>query len=283
MAHQPVVRRAPDSDTAVVFVHGIVGTPDQFSTLLPLVPAHWSVDNLLLPGHGGSVTDFSRSSMAQWRSHVSAHIDALASSHRRILLVGHSMGTLFCIDEALRRPQVQGLFLMASPLRIGLHPSAITQALQVAFGIEGRTDAQRAARAASSIRPSRRLWQYLGWIPRYLELFQASKLGRQQIKQVRIPCVAVQSRQDEMVAFRSCRHLETPHIALHVLPNARHFYYPPEDLALLRQYFRRILRTISIKSCMALPYSFFITLHECRSAGCRVGRKPRSLCPQSGY
>ncbi len=237
MAHQPVTRIVPDSDTAVVFVHGIVGTPDQFSDLLPLVPAHWSVDNLLLPGHGGSVADFSRSSMAQWRSHVAARIEMLTATHRRILLVGHSMGTLFCIDEALRRPQVQGLFLMASPLRIGLHQSAATQALQVALGIEGRTEAQQAAKQACSIQPSRKLWQYLGWIPRYLELFQASKLGRQQITQVRVPCVAVQSRRDEMVSFRSCRYLETPHITLHVLPNSRHFYYPPEDLAALQQYF----------------------------------------------
>lgn len=240
MAHQPFTRIVQDSDTAIVFVHGIVGTPDQFSHLLPLIPAGWSVDNLILPGHGGSVADFSHSSMAQWRSYVSKRVDALCAAHRRILLVGHSMGTLFCIDESLRLPaQVCGLFLMASPLRIGLHPSAITQALQVAFGVEGRTAAQRAAKAASSIHASRKLWQYLGWIPRYLELFAASKAGRAQITQVRTPCVAVQSQHDEMVSRRSCQALSAlPSLQLHILPHSRHFYYPPEDLPLLQQHFR---------------------------------------------
>ena len=126
MPHQPHRRIVRGSDTAVVFIHGIVGTPDQFNPLLPLVPKDWSVDNLLLPGHGGSVRDFSRSSMAAWRAHVAEHIDRLAEDHRRILLVGHSMGTLFCIDEAVKRPDtVAGLFLLASPLRIFMRPSAV--------------------------------------------------------------------------------------------------------------------------------------------------------------
>ena len=145
MAHEPSRRIISGSDTAILFIHGIVGTPDQFFPLIPLVPDTWSCVNLLLPGHGGSVCDFSRSSMAAWRRCVSGEIAALAACHKRILLVGHSMGTLFCIDEALRRPeQIAGLFLLASPLRIGMKPSATIQSLQVAFGIQGRSAAARA-------------------------------------------------------------------------------------------------------------------------------------------
>lgn len=240
MSHRPYCRIVPDSDTAVVFIHGIVGTPDQFSPLLPLVPDSWSVDNLLLPGHGGSVTDFSRSSMVQWRAHAAAHIDMLAATHRRIILVGHSMGTLFCIDEATKHPgQVAGLFLLAAPLRIFMKPSAAMQSLQVAFRIPGRSAASQAAFHACSVSTTPKLWQYLGWIPRYLELFQASRQGRQQIKQVTVPTVAVQSARDELVSRRSCRCLEeNSRIALHLLPHSRHFYYTPEDLPLLQQLFR---------------------------------------------
>ena len=68
MPHQPYFRIIDGADTAILFVHGIVGTPDQFSALLPLVPQEWSCVNLLLPGHGGSVSDFSHTSMA--RLHV---------------------------------------------------------------------------------------------------------------------------------------------------------------------------------------------------------------------
>lgn len=240
MPHQPYQQTIPGSDTAILFVHGIVGTPDQFQPLLPLVPERWSVDNLLLPGHGGSVQDFSRSSMAQWRAHVAAHIDMLASTHQRVVLVGHSMGTLFCIDEACRRPkQITGLFLLASPLRIGLKPSAIRQSLQVAFNVPGKTEAAQAAFRACSIKATPKLWQYLGWLPRYLELFQASRQGRQQISQIAVPTIAVQSAQDELVSQRSCRHLTgLDHVSLHLLPHSRHFYYHEDDLPMLQQYFR---------------------------------------------
>ena len=49
MPHQPYFRIIDGADTAILFVHGIVGTPDQFSALLPLVPQEWSCVNLLLP------------------------------------------------------------------------------------------------------------------------------------------------------------------------------------------------------------------------------------------
>ena len=70
MPHSPTFRSIPGSDTAILFIHGIVGTPDHFLDLLPLVPSDWSYANILLPGHGGSVGDFSRSSMALWRRAV---------------------------------------------------------------------------------------------------------------------------------------------------------------------------------------------------------------------
>lgn len=243
MPHQPYKRMVAGADTAILFVHGIVGTPDQFLPLIPLVPDNWSCINLLLPGHGGSVSDFSHSSMAAWRQYVADEVNALCARHRRILLVGHSMGTLFCIDEAMRRSEnVQGLFLLACPLYPQLTPSATKQSLQVAFGIQGRSEAARAAHHACSVRATWKLWEYLGWIPRYLELFDAARQGRQQIGQVAVPTVAVQSAKDELVARRSEQVLQAaPAVTLHVLPSARHFYYPPRDLELLQQHFQKFL------------------------------------------
>ena len=239
MAHQPYRHIVDGAETAILFVHGIVGTPDQFAPLMPLVPEDWSCINLLLPGHGGSVGDFSRSSMAAWRRCVSDAVAELAATHKRVLLAGHSMGTLFCIDEALHQSKTAGLFLLACPLCPQLTPSATQQSLQVAFGIKGRTEAARAAYKACSITATPKLWQYIGWIPRYLELFQAARQGREQIGQVTAPVTAVQSYKDELVARRSCRLLENaPAVTLHMLPNSRHFYYPVEDLAQLQALFQ---------------------------------------------
>ena len=245
MPHQPYKRIVAGADTAILFVHGIVGTPDQFLPLLPLVPDTWSCVNLLLPGHGGSVSDFSHSSMAAWRQYVADEVAALCAHHHRILLVGHSMGTLFCIDEAMKHnPHIQGLFLLACPLYPQLTPLAMKQSLRVAFGMQGRSESDRAAHHACSVRATWKLWEYIGWIPRYLELFAAAKQGRQQIGQVTAPTVAVQSAKDELVARRSERILQAASaVTLHVLPSARHFYYPPQDLALLQQHFRDFITT----------------------------------------
>ena len=47
-----------------------------------------------------------------------------------------------------------------------------------------------------------------------------------------------------LVARRSERILQAASaVTLQVLPSARHFYYPPQDLALLQQHFRDFITT----------------------------------------
>ena len=243
MAHHPIYHIKENGDTAVLFIHGIVGSPNHFRDLLPLLPDHWSCVNLLLPGHGGSVSDFSHASMAQWRSYVTNQVEELATRHRRIFLVGHSMGTLFCIDEALRRSdRVAGIFLIAPPLYPQLTPLAAWQCLQVTFGIRPHTPALQATYDACSITHTLKLWQYIGWIPRFIELFQAARQGRVQIKALCVPTIAVYSRHDELVSRRSVRHVEKlSHITTHILSQSGHFYYPPEDAATLKRLFQTFI------------------------------------------
>ena len=244
MAHTPLVRILDGADTAVVLIHGILGTPDQFASLLPLIPRNCSVDNLLLPGHGGSVRDFARSSMNQWKVYVHRRVSALAKTHQRILLVGHSMGSLLAIHQALHpATPIDGLFLMAVPLQPRLHPSAALRSLQAALVPQSSSPALQQVLAATSIRTTRQLWQYLGWVPRYMELFRQAREARQEIRQLCIPCVAVQSGRDELVSARSCRYLQgLDHVQLLTLPQSGHFVYPPQDLAALQKAFTAFCR-----------------------------------------
>ena len=73
MEHKEYVRIVPGADTAVLFIHGIVGTPNHFTdliSLVELVPEDWSVCNLLLDGHGGNADDFAATSMKKWKNQV---------------------------------------------------------------------------------------------------------------------------------------------------------------------------------------------------------------------
>ena len=56
MNHQEYIREIPGAKTAVLMLHGIAGTPDHFEMLLPLVPADWSIYNILLDGKNRSGT-----------------------------------------------------------------------------------------------------------------------------------------------------------------------------------------------------------------------------------
>ena len=68
MKHKEYKRIVPEAETAVLFIHGIAGTPNHFKDFLPLVPKEFSVYNLLLDGHGGKTEDFSKTSMKKWEN-----------------------------------------------------------------------------------------------------------------------------------------------------------------------------------------------------------------------
>lgn len=242
MLHEPMIRRVPGSKKAVLMIHGIVGTPNHFRFLLPLVPADWSVYNILLDGHGGGVRDFSRTSMAKWKQQVAHQLDSLLAEYDELILVGHSMGTLFSIQEAVRRPEkIRQLYLLQVPLWPHLHPKLILQAPLGALGIVTR-DSQRMMDDCG-IRLEWQLWRYLGWIPRFLELFRECAATRAILGQLTVPCTCYQSKKDELVSNRSAGELQKhPHIHTVILPNSGHFGHDGEDLKLLQQDFRALFQ-----------------------------------------
>ena len=138
MDHSSQIRMVDGAKTAVLFIHGIVGTPRHFSHVLPLVhhvPENMSFYNLRLPGHGGSVEDFTKSSMQQWKAEVWKVFHQLAENHEKIVIVGHSMGTLFALQLAVEFPdQVAFLFLIASPIRPWVSLKGIGCCLRASFG-----------------------------------------------------------------------------------------------------------------------------------------------------
>ena len=125
MEHNEMIRIVPGAKTAVILCHGILGTPNHFHDLLPLIPEEYSVCCLLLDGHAGSVMDFARSSMKKWKAQVFARLQELMDSHEQVIFVAHSMGTLFAFQAAIQYPEkIAHLFLLGSPTRPYLHPAA---------------------------------------------------------------------------------------------------------------------------------------------------------------
>ncbi len=230
-----------DADTAVLFIHGILGTPRHFDFLIPIVPETWSIWSILLPGHGGSCRDFAESSMEQWKAYCERAFLELAAGHRRVLLVGHSMGTLLSVYLADRFPgRVDGIFALAMPLYPQFTPVAIAGCLHSAYGsMEKDTAYQRSVREACSVALSKNPFAYLRWIPRYLELFALCRKTRKLMPVLETPCTAIQSRKDELVAFRSAKHTGTAKTL--VLPHSRHYFYSERDRETMKTEFLRFI------------------------------------------
>lgn len=235
MAHEETRRRMPQAKNGVLFLHGIVGSPDHFRLLIPLeasVPADWSVYNLLFPGHGGTVEDFGRSRMCQWRSHAREAFLELAEEHEKVLLVGHSMGTLFAMQLAVAFPEkVAGIFLLNVPLRPMPRLFFIQNCLRLTFGsIRENRPREACFQKACGVTPTPFVWRYLRWIPGIFELFGEICRTEKLIGRLTVPAVVWQSRKDDLVSNFSAAVLRKRGAgAVHELPDSTHFYYTPGD------------------------------------------------------
>ena len=241
--HREYKRIVGGSDRAVLFIHGIVGTPNHFKNFLPLIPENFSVHNILLDGHGKGVKDFSKTSMKKWEAQIHTAVNALAEKHNEVFIVGHSLGSLLALEQAIKNPKVSKLFLLAVPLRLFIKPRMLINTLRIYFNKTEPEDAVlTAARNCYGIANDRNPFHYLGWIPRYLELFSKIRRTRKEIELIKIPCEAYQSARDEMVSKKAKDILlRNPNISVMELENAGHYYYPENEFALIKDGFIEFL------------------------------------------
>ncbi len=243
MKHPETRRIVPGAKRAVLFLHGIVGTPNHFRIVLPLeelVPENWSVINVRYPGHGGEVSGFGKSNINLWRAHAREAFLELAETHEKIAIVGHSMGTLFAMQLALEFPEkIAFLFLVAAPMRPWIRLYGAVNCLRLAFGlIREDKPMEVATRNVCGVNANPWVWQYIPWIPRFFELFAEIYRTEKVMGNLRVPCVAWQSRKDELVSNFAAPVLRKSGVMeVHELPDSSHFYYAPADREKLRSDF----------------------------------------------
>ena len=247
MNHQEYRRIVPGADVAMLMIHGIVGTPHHFDNLIPLIPENWSVVNLLLEGHGQGAAEFGAASMEAWKSQVRRELGEMLVVHPRVVIVGHSMGTLFAIQSAIDYPErVAGLFLQAVPLRPYVHPKMTLASARLMFdvGVEEDPLAQALERD-SGVDLDWRLWEYIGWPVRFVELLAECERIRRVLPQLKVRTVAIQSLRDELVSDLSIRDLEkNENIRVVQMEQASHFGYEGEELEIMLKEFREMIQSL---------------------------------------
>ncbi len=243
MAHREYVRHT-DGDRVVLFIHGFLGSPEHFEKFIELVPDGYGIYNVLLRGHGGTVRDFSKASMKQWKEQIEDVVFELKTRYKEIVIAAHSMGTLFAYDLATRYPQViKALFMLGTPLKIAVKGTAFINSFKSLFGlISDNDETGKAYDKAHSVKLNLKIWEYIGWIPRYLELFAEAKRGRTIINNVSAPCYIFQSANDELVSRKSEQFIpKKENISLTVLEKSAHFIYHREDIELMTERFKQII------------------------------------------
>lgn len=235
MAHKTYINELKGSNTAILFIHGILGSPMHFTKFVSAVEDRASIYNILLKGHGGSVLDFASSSMDEWKDQVAGVAKELAVKYDNIFIVAHSMGTFFAIETAVNYPdKVKGLLLMQTPLKIGVKASAVVNTVKTLFDVDD--EITEIYKSMNSINLSSHLWEYVDWVPRYVELFRESKRMRSVINNLETNTVIFQSEKDELVSMKSVDYIpKKDNIKLNVLEKSAHFIYDENEWNSMQQ------------------------------------------------
>jgi carboxylesterase len=107
------------SGPALLCLHGLTGMPSDVRPPDELVKSlGMACVGPLLPGHGTSVEELSRTTHEQWLAVVLDAYDALAVTHKRVYVLGLSLGGVLALQLCALRP-LSGALLLAAPLDLG--------------------------------------------------------------------------------------------------------------------------------------------------------------------
>ena len=237
----------PGSKSVVIFIHGIIEGPKQFRNLAKIAYNKGrSINMLLLPGHGGSGGCFANTGYMAWVKYVTNEINRMRLYYDEIILVGHSMGALFAVCEAVsHKAQINRLVLFDIPLKIHVWPRVMEGALKILIGkVKPAEDYVVAEYNAMNVMPFERLSiHYISWARRYLELYTIIKYTRKQLKKLEVPIFIVFAEKDEFVSLKSDQYLQylsAPYFKLK-LKESGHFCYNHSDLIILEKYFEEFI------------------------------------------
>lgn len=197
------IRLHAPGDSAILLLHGFGDTPQTFSYLAPaLHRAGYAIHAPLLPGHGRSMAEFSRSSSAEWLDASRAALCELTASHPNTGLCGLSMGGALAIILAAENPGLRALTLIAPyvemPRRL-IVAAAFHRLWGPLAGVVGASDER-------SIRDPVERARNLGYAETtghlLNELWRLGRRARRALPGVKLPTLVIQSREDNRIRPR---------------------------------------------------------------------------------
>lgn len=236
-----------NSKITIIFVHGIIGSPYRFKDFYPLVPNDISYVSVVLDGHGKKAKDFSNTSLEKWKDQIHSILISIKEKNQKIIYVGHSMGCLLGILESINdKNLIDYLFLLNVPLRAKLGFMTIKQCLKCAFGNSKKYDEMtHCFKDNCCIETSKNPFVYIGWIPRFFDLFKLMKETRKVITLITTPCICFHSGKDELVQQRTLKYLrKNPSLEIHIQEKAGHYYLNSSDTYEVTERFKNMIKEV---------------------------------------
>ena len=246
--HNPYFYEPQDAHTIIIFIHGFMGSPDQFKQMIAAAENHgYAVSAILLPGHGGTTDDFNKSNRRKWEEAVREHIDQMRERYANIILVGHSMGSLLAFAVSSNYSNIiKGIVAIATPINVLIKPKSIKTSYSVALGkINQDSPWEKAAYDFCSVKRLS-VWAYTRSIPRFFDLFHLMSMTRKRLNQVEIPTLIIHSLDDEVASIKSIKTLEkrlrqSETIKLY---NSGHYYYSDSDTKIVLEKFTQFINKL---------------------------------------
>lgn len=242
--HQPFTCGPLESDLAILYIHGILGSPVEFRRIAnALRPFHFYGEALLLPGHGGSGYEFAVTQPDAWQVHVDLTLAELQKTYSKIILVGHSLGGLLALN-ASRQVPVEGIVLLNTPIKTRITWRHISLSMRVLFSSANTQDPLISTyRDAFSV-GLKDWWSLPLWIPRLLDIRRIARETSSILNQVTVPVMIFQSRQDETVNPESAeflnRGLGNP-VSFTYLQQSTHAYFELEEFNQIIKGIKRLI------------------------------------------
>lgn len=226
----------------VLFLHGFLGSPEQFAPLEAAVREMGIATHVLtLPGHKGTLADFLRHGRKDWEAAVTDAVRSLSESYTELYLCTHSMGGLLALNAYGEHPDlISGIFALALPLslRFSLHSLRMYHSILSVPSPDDPPEV-RAGREFLGV-SGLRMHHALRLLPNSLGFCRLQKKGRRILRRGPLPLTAVWSKRDEIVSLRSAVHSRGNTAIL--LTESTHFWYSEREQNVLQHELTEMLK-----------------------------------------
>jgi len=217
-AFRVITTEAPDTDqdaTAIVLVHGIGTSHRYFRRLHDALAVTAPVISVDLPGFGGLPKPDSDIDVSQMADALGELLSERVS--RPVVLVGHSMGSQWVVETALRHPELVAHVVIIGPVTDEMHRSVLAQSRALALDMLGESPSINAVVLADYLRCG---------VPWYLTQLRHMLVYpiEDRVGELTRPLLIIRGSRDPVAGWTWCRRLRdvAPASALVEVPGGHH-------------------------------------------------------------